>query len=205
MVPGPGLGRLPRLARDLLRRIPESRGASGTYRSNAAPIASQTVVAHTVAFPHVFFPALVVDDGCETRAGTVLIITFIAFHVPVRDEKAGVFIPIALASDAMGLAIGLFLVGIVRSFKTLTALARFMLLALLLVQGIFVKLAVWPHPLRIVARWSPADVSLRLLYATLSRNRWTTTQWHLLMAEAIYIAVLGGLGGVLFRNVSPSR
>lgn len=135
----------------------------------------------------------------------VLLIVFVGFGVSTEGEQLGLLIPLVLLSGAMSLAIGLFLVAVVQSFRILTALSRFLLLALLFVQGIFVKLSVWPHALRLLAQWSPADVSLRLFYATMPNTHWGVTQWHLIVAAVLYVIVLTGLGGLLFRNANAMR
>ncbi|MCY0897315.1 MAG: ABC transporter permease [Firmicutes bacterium] len=135
------------------------------------------------------------------QSALVILMAVVGFQVPLSDMNLPVLAAVIAMAGTMSFGIGIMLAGLMPDFRTLTAFARFLLLALLFVQGIFVKLSRWPQALRTMARWSPADVSLRLLTLTTeSPFRWGSHEWHLVMALIGYLVVFVGIGFTLFRD-----
>lgn len=107
-------------------------------------------------------------------------------------------------SGFVSLTIGQALVAFVLDLRSLTALSRFLLFTLLFVQGIFLKVTAWPKILQHVARWTPVDLTLRLLDHAILFDTWTRTQDHELLALAAYAVILG-MAGLVFFRWDPNR
>jgi ABC-2 type transport system permease protein len=107
-------------------------------------------------------------------------------------------VAIVLAGLA-ALALGQAVVAVARSAASVTAVSRFLLLALFLLEGALVSVRAWPMWLRRGAAWTPVRLALRLITAALVQQQWDARDVRALVGLLVWFAVLSYVGLTRFR------
>ena len=104
-----------------------------------------------------------------------------------------------LMAGLAALAIGQAIVAFVGSAGGVAAVSRVVLIALLLLQGLFFRVAQWPAWLQDAGKWTPIRIATRLMDDGLIRVQWNATDVHYLLGLVAWIVVLAYAGISRFR------
>jgi len=107
-------------------------------------------------------------------------------------------VAIVLAGLA-ALALGQTVVALARSAASVTAVSRFLLLALFLLEGALVSVRTWPMWLRRGAAWTPIRLALRLTTTALVHQQWDARDVRAFVGLLAWFAVLSYVGLTRFR------
>ncbi len=97
------------------------------------------------------------------------------------------------------LAIGQLIVAFVGTAGGVSAVARVLLIVLMLLDGFFLRTSDWPAWLRNAADWTPIHIATRLMQDGLVATQWGTADLHYLLGLVAWIALLAYLGITRFR------
>ena len=118
--------------------------------------------------------------------------------VPPWPGTGLAIVAIAL-TGLVALALGATVVAVTPSAASVTAVSRFLLLALFLLEGALISVQAWPMWLRRVAAWTPVRLALRLTTAALVHQHWDARDVRSFVGLLAWFAVLSYVGLTRFR------
>ncbi len=113
-------------------------------------------------------------------------------------DLARTLVAVALGGIS-ALALGQLVVALTARAQSALAVARFLLVAVFLLDGFFLNVHRWPAALQTLARWSPVQLVQRTVAAGLGVGPWTGTDWAYLAGLLGWAGVMGIVGIVRFR------
>ncbi len=106
---------------------------------------------------------------------------------------------ITILAGLASLAIGQVIVAFVGTAGGVSAVARVLLIVLMLLDGFFFRSSGWPSWLRNAAQWTPIHIATRLMQDGLVGTQWGAADLHYLLGLVAWIAILAYLGIMRFR------
>ncbi len=126
-------------------------------------------------------------------------VAWAAYGVAPSAAGAGHALVVTLLAGLCSLAIGQAMVALVGTAQGVSALARVLFIALMLLDGFFFRAAQWPSALQTVAKWTPVRLATSLMQDGLVTVHWGATDVHYLLGLVVWIVVLAYLGISRFR------
>ncbi len=126
-------------------------------------------------------------------------VAWAVYGVAPSAAGAGYGLMATVLAGLAALAIGQAVVAFVGTAGGVSAVARVLLIVLMLLDGFFFRVAHWPSWLRHVAYWTPVQIATHLMQDGIVNTHWTATDIHRLLGLVAWIAVLAYFGITRFR------
>lgn len=143
---------------------------------------------------------LIVQWGGIVLQTTVVILAITEFyHASWVGIHVGLGLLVLFVTGNVTLFLGQWLCTMIRTAKTVTAVARLLLLGLLFSEGFFLKMSQWPTFFRHLADMMPVHLSVTMFDAVANASRWGMNDWRDLLGLLAYTVVFAGISLKFFR------
>ena len=137
--------------------------------------------------------------GIVMQTAVVVALVTVGYHASWATIHAGLGLLVLFVTGNVTLFLGQWLCTIIRSVRTLTAVARLLLLGLLFAEGFFLRLSQWPTLFRHLADVLPVHLSVTVFEASIGSAGWAASDWHDLLGLVAYVVVFAGISLKFFR------